>query len=81
MFKEKTNRSTLYDECTTEDDGGFFDVMMFVTVFVSARRSGIIQFGEGKKSYLSVPTPPASRMSAVSVSGCPTQRIAKALRI
>lgn len=61
---------------SSEDNRRFLDIMMFVTGVVSTARGTATGL-----SHLSVPTPPASRISAVSVNGFPTQRMAKARRI
>lgn len=41
---QSINRSILYDKCTTEDDGGFFDVVMLITAFVSHNASRLFNF-------------------------------------
>jgi hypothetical protein len=69
-----------YDETGgTEDDRRFVDVVVFVTGIV--RRDLQRETSAPGISHLNVPTPPASRISVVSESGFPVQRMANARRI
>lgn len=74
------------DESASQDDCRLIDVVVLIAVPVSDVVSpksccdSVPRLDEFA-THLNVPTPPASRINAVSVRGLPTQRIANARRI
>jgi hypothetical protein len=70
--------SVFHDETSAQNYCRLVDAMVLVTRIAESKLVSRLVVGS---AYLSVPTPPASRISAVSVSGRPVQRIANARRI